>query len=105
VPEPVREPVTVGAGGGRRPAGRHASGQQAIRQQEIARAADSDQRLARMGYLKALLVGSTQTLALLAGISRDGVVMADGMFTGLSVRTPPASRFCSRPRSSSRPAR
>jgi undecaprenyl-diphosphatase len=44
-----------------------------------------------MGVLKAPLVGSTQTLALLAGISRDGVVMADGMFTGLSHQD--AARF------------
>jgi undecaprenyl-diphosphatase len=31
-----------------------------------------------------VLIGSTQILALLAGISRDGVTMVGGMFSGLS---------------------
>jgi undecaprenyl-diphosphatase len=91
VPDLVPEPATVGAGDRRRAADRHPSGQQAVRQQEVARAAHSDQRLARTGYIRALLVGSTQILALLAGISRDGVVMVGGMFTGLSRQD--AARF------------
>ena len=36
-----------------------------------------------MGYGKAIVVGSAQILALLAGISRDGVTMVAGMTRGL----------------------
>ena len=44
----------------------------------------SDERLAKAGFLQALLIGSAQILALLAGISRDGVTMVAGMCRGLS---------------------
>jgi undecaprenyl-diphosphatase len=44
----------------------------------------ADRRLASMTYPKAVVVGSAQTLALLAGISRDGVTMVAGMARGLS---------------------
>jgi undecaprenyl-diphosphatase len=64
--------------------GRHASGHQAARRQEFSQAVQADVRLSRVGFLNALLIGGTQILALLAGISRDGVVMAGGMFRGLS---------------------
>ena len=37
-----------------------------------------------MGYPQALVIGSAQMLALLAGISRDGVAMVAGMARGLS---------------------
>lgn len=37
-----------------------------------------------MGYPQAVVVGSAQVLALLAGISRDGVTMVAGMARGLS---------------------
>ena len=37
-----------------------------------------------MGYGKAIVIGSAQILALLAGISRDGVTMVAGMARGLS---------------------
>jgi undecaprenyl-diphosphatase len=47
-------------------------------------AIQADERLARMGYLRALLIGASQILALLAGISRDGVTMVTGMSRGLS---------------------
>lgn len=47
------------------------TGQQAERPEHAAHAAESDQRLARIGPLKTVLIGSTQILALLAGISRD----------------------------------
>jgi undecaprenyl-diphosphatase len=67
-----------------RVAGRHASGHQAVRQQELGDAMRADRRLARLGYKQAVIIGSTQILALLAGISRDGVVMVGGMFRGLS---------------------
>jgi undecaprenyl-diphosphatase len=44
----------------------------------------ADRRLAAMGYQRALVIGSAQILALLAGISRDGVAMVAGMARGLS---------------------
>ena len=47
-------------------------------------AVQADRRLATMGYPRALLIGSAQILALLAGISRDGVAMVAGMARGLS---------------------
>jgi undecaprenyl-diphosphatase len=62
----------------------HASGHRAVRQQEIAAGAESDQRLVAMGYLQGTIIGAAQVLALLAGISRDGVTMVTGMFRGLS---------------------
>jgi undecaprenyl-diphosphatase len=63
---------------------RHASGQQAVRQEELMQAIQADERLSRMGYLRALTIGASQILALLAGISRDGVSMVTGMSRGLS---------------------
>jgi undecaprenyl-diphosphatase len=69
---------------GQRVAGRHASGHAALRQQELSAAMRADDRLSKVGYLQALIVGSAQILALLAGISRDGIVMVTGMFRGLS---------------------
>jgi undecaprenyl-diphosphatase len=47
-------------------------------------AAESDQRLAAMRPAQAAVIGSAQVLALLAGISRDGVTMVAGMARGLS---------------------
>jgi undecaprenyl-diphosphatase len=44
----------------------------------------ADRRLSVMGYGKAIVVGSAQILALLAGISRDGITMVTGMARGLS---------------------
>jgi len=77
-----RELVVSGA---RRPGGsRHASGHQAERAAEYSLAIESDQRLSTQGYLSAFLIGTAQILALLAGISRDGVAMVAGMFRGLS---------------------
>jgi undecaprenyl-diphosphatase len=69
----------------------HASGQRAVKQQEATRAIQADLRLVAVGYLEAVIIGSTQMLALLAGISRDGVVMVGGMFRGLSRQD--AARF------------
>ena len=66
------------------PAGRHRSGGQAARPLEMADAVRSDQRLASMSYPQAVAVGSAQILALLAGISRDGVAIVTGMARGLS---------------------
>jgi undecaprenyl-diphosphatase len=69
----------------------HASGQRAARQLEVSRAIEADTRLSKIGYWQALIIGSAQILALLAGISRDGVVMVTGMFRGLSRQD--AARF------------
>ena len=69
----------------------HASGQRAVRQQEASRAVQADRRLVAIGNWQALIIGSAQVLALLAGISRDGVVMVTGMFRGLSRQD--AARF------------
>jgi len=75
----------VAVGGGRRTGtARHAAGHQADREAEYELAVQSDQRLSTQGYLSALLIGTAQILALLAGISRDGVAMVAGMFRGLS---------------------
>ena len=63
---------------------RHASGHQVVRQEEIALAIQADERLSRIGYGRAVLIGSAQILALLAGISRSGVTMVTGMSRGLS---------------------
>ncbi len=86
----VREPATVGAGQSQLP-GRHAAGQQAIRREQVVQGLRADQRLARTSVFGSFLLGSTQILALLAGISRDGVVMVGGMFRGLSRQD--AARF------------
>ena len=84
-PDPV--PVADGQRAGDHPA-HHAAvpagGHQAIRQDEIGRALASDERLASVGFTEALIIGSSQILALLAGISRDGVTMVTGMARGLS---------------------
>jgi undecaprenyl-diphosphatase len=83
--EIARERELVAAGSGRRTGGaRHASGHQAEREAEYTLGVESDRRLAMQGYLSAFLIGTAQILALLAGISRDGVAMVAGMFRGLS---------------------
>jgi len=69
-------------GGGPRTAA-HATGQRAVRQQEMAEAIRADLRLSSGSFWQALIIGSAQILALLAGISRDGVTMVAGMFRGL----------------------
>ena len=63
---------------------RQVSGHQALRREELAQGVAADERLVRMGYLKAVTIGAAQILALLAGISRDGVAMVAGMGRGLS---------------------
>ena len=57
---------------------------QTLRHREQADAVQADRRLAGMSYPRAVVVGSAQVLALLAGISRDGVTMVAGMARGLS---------------------
>ena len=63
---------------------RHTAGRRDPRQEEMDNAFESDDRLSRMGYGQAVIIGSAQVLALLAGISRDGVTMVAGMARGLS---------------------
>jgi undecaprenyl-diphosphatase len=45
---------------------------------------DAEERLAGVGVKSALVIGASQILALLAGISREGVTMAGGLVRGLS---------------------
>jgi len=63
---------------------RHGAGHQAVREEEMSLAEASDERLARIGFTEAVVIGASQILALLAGISRDGVTMVTGMARGLS---------------------
>jgi undecaprenyl-diphosphatase len=82
-----RQKAAVGAVGGGRAAGnsgRHSSGQRALKQQQASIAVQADERLARQGFVGAFLLGCMQILALLPGISRDGIVMVGGMFRGLT---------------------
>jgi undecaprenyl-diphosphatase len=51
----------------------------------------ADQRLSTMTYKQAIIVGAAQILALLPGISRDGMVTVTGMGRGL--RREDAVRF------------
>ena len=85
VAERERERELAAVGGRPRTGGaRHAAGHLALRAAEVADALAADRRLARRSYWDALLIGTSQILALLAGISRDGVAMVAGMFAGLS---------------------
>jgi undecaprenyl-diphosphatase len=59
-------------------------GHLADREREAAADRAADQRLAGIGYLQAVLIGSTQIFALLPGISRSGVTMVAGLTRGLS---------------------
>jgi undecaprenyl-diphosphatase len=45
---------------------------------------DSEQQLSSIGFPSAALIGAAQALALLAGISREGVAMVGGLFRGLN---------------------
>jgi undecaprenyl-diphosphatase len=82
-----REYALAGAGGSARSypgRARHAAGRRDPRLEEMTNAFESDDRLSRMEYGQAVIIGSAQVLALLAGISRDGVTMVAGMARGLS---------------------
>jgi undecaprenyl-diphosphatase len=50
---------------------------------DVAEAERSDERISRLSYKDALVIGAAQILALLAGISRSGVTMAGGLWRGL----------------------
>ena len=80
---PAREPEFAGAA--HAPAGDrvHTAGRD-LREAEQAGAIEADRRLARLPLSQSVVVGSAQILALLAGISRDGVTMVAGMARGLS---------------------
>ncbi len=80
---PAREPEFVGAGHARAGDRARAAGRD-LREVELAEAIEADRRLARMPLPQSVVVGSAQILALLAGISRDGVTMVAGMARGLS---------------------
>ena len=83
-----REYALAGAGAGQARSypgrARHAAGRRDPRLEEMDNAFESDDRLSRMGYSQAVIIGSAQVLALLAGISRDGVTMVAGLARGLS---------------------
>jgi undecaprenyl-diphosphatase len=87
-----RQKATVAAGGGGPiGGGRHSSGQRAFKQEQASLAVQADRRLTGIGFLNAVGLGAMQILALLPGISRDGIVMVSGMFRGLSRQD--AARF------------
>ena len=50
---------------------------------DVGAAERSDARIAGLSYAAGTLIGATQILALLAGISRSGVTMAGGLWRGL----------------------
>jgi undecaprenyl-diphosphatase len=67
---------------GQDPAG-EAAGRHADRLAEAGEAVAADRRLSTMGLKNTVLIGSAQILALLPGISRDGVVTVGGMFRAI----------------------
>jgi undecaprenyl pyrophosphate phosphatase UppP len=66
---------------GRAASHRRSSGGRAVT--DVDSAERSDARLARLSYGNGILIGATQILALLAGISRSGITMAGGLWRGL----------------------
>jgi len=82
--------AAVSPGPAREPGPAHAR-PRADAQAEQADAIASDRRMSVVGYGKAIVIGSSQILALLAGISRDGVTMVTAMARGLSRQD--AARF------------
>jgi undecaprenyl-diphosphatase len=76
---PGRPPAAVGTGQPASPR-KPASGREAA---DIDAAEHSDARIARLSYTAGTLIGATQILALLAGISRSGITMAGGLWRGL----------------------
>jgi undecaprenyl pyrophosphate phosphatase UppP len=66
------------------PGGRQAAQRAAAPSPQTEAAVAADRRLSLMGWGRAILVGSAQILALLPGISRDGIVTVAGMGRGLS---------------------
>jgi undecaprenyl-diphosphatase len=83
-----RTAVTAGGYSG---GGRHSAGPRAAKQEQASLAVASDERVTQLGLLTAIGLGASQILALLPGISRDGIVMVSGMFRGLTRQD--AARF------------
>jgi undecaprenyl-diphosphatase len=90
---PQHEPVIQPAGvtqPARPGAGAHAAGVEPSRfrgernERDAMLDQDAEERLAGVGVKSALVIGASQILALLAGISREGVTMAGGLVRGLS---------------------
>jgi undecaprenyl-diphosphatase len=80
------------APGGRAPDGQAPDGRAAAAGGAVADpAVAADRRLSTMTYKQAVIVGAAQILALLPGISRDGMVIVSGMWRGL--RREDAVRF------------
>jgi undecaprenyl pyrophosphate phosphatase UppP len=81
------QPVPGGRHGHGAHAGGHGAGQRGQRGAnggvEADQAVAADRRLSTMGYKRAVIVGGAQVLALLPGISRDGIVTVFGMWRGL----------------------
>jgi len=69
----------------------HPAGQRALKRREADLGVLSNRRLVRLGWLNAFGLGAAQILALLPGISRDGMVMVSGMVRGLTMQD--AARF------------
>ena len=69
-------PHVAGPASHRAPAGGRAAA-------DIVDAERSDERISTLPYKDAIIIGSTQILALLAGISRSGITMAGGLWRGL----------------------
>ena len=72
-------PAPAGQGG--RGSDRATSGGRAA--DDVVEAERSDERISKLSYKDAIVIGSAQILALLAGISRSGVTMAAGLWRGL----------------------
>jgi undecaprenyl-diphosphatase len=92
VPVAVGQPAPAGAPPGaayapgpadRSEPGAHRKPSGARGASDIADAEQSDERISRLPYKDAILIGSVQIFALLAGISRSGVAMAGGLWRGL----------------------
>jgi undecaprenyl-diphosphatase len=76
-------PGSAASAGPARPTSHHrSSGGRATA--DIDAAEQSDARLAGLSYADGILIGAAQILALLAGISRSGILMAGGLWRGLS---------------------
>ena len=88
VAERQKAAVAAGGYGG---SARHSAGQRAMKQHQAGLAVESDRRLTGIGWVGAFVLGAAQILALLPGISRDGIVMVGGLFRGLSRQD--AARF------------
>ena len=87
-----RQTAAVAVGGrGAIGGGRHSGGQRALKQEQAGLAVAADRRLTGLGFVTAFFLGAVQILALMPGISRDGIVMVSGMFRGLTRQD--AARF------------